>query len=149
MNLPDEFEYYLQKQIVKKITSGRPRAEFLIKESQTSLEGLEERIKIIGINDKNANSIIKECYDILMELIRAKLLLDGYSASGNFAHEAEISYLKKLKFPDLEVSFLNELRYSRNSVTYYGKILNKEYAERVYAFLNKIIVKLQEIVKKQ
>ena len=147
MNLPNEFEYYLQRRIVRKITLGKPRAEFLIKESETSLEGLKERIKIIRIHDKNANSIIKDCYDIVMELIRAKLLLDGYSASGNYAHEAEISYLKKLGFPDSEISFLNELRYFRNSITYYGKILDKEYAEKVYAFLNKIVVKLKEIVK--
>ncbi|MBI2045053.1 hypothetical protein HYT23_03270 [Candidatus Pacearchaeota archaeon] len=78
-----------------------------------------------------------------MELIRAKLLLEGYSASGSFAHEGEISYLKKIGFSDSEISFLNELRYSRNSITYYGKILNKEYAEKVYAFLNKVIVKLK------
>ncbi len=147
MSLPDKFEYYLQRGIIRKLTQGKPRAEFLIKESETSLEGLKERIKLIGINDKNANSIIKDCYDIMMELIRAKLLLDGYSASGNFAHEAEISYLKKLGFPDSEISFLNELRYFRNSVTYYGKILDKEYAEKVYAFLSEIIVKLKDITK--
>ena len=47
----------------------------------------------MGIDDDNANSIVKDCYDIIMELIRAKLLLDGYSSSGQFAHEAEVSYL--------------------------------------------------------
>lgn len=143
MTLPKEFEYYLQRGIARKSTPDRPRAKFLIKESETSLEGLKERIQIIGINDKNANSIIKDCYDILMELIRAKLLLAGYSSSGNYAHEAEIAYLKKLGFTDNEVSFLNEVRYFRNSVTYYGKILDKEYAEKVYSFLNKIIAKLR------
>jgi len=71
------------------------------------------------------------------------LLIDGFSSSGNFAHESEISYLKKLGFPEGEISFLNELRYFRNSVTYYGKLLDKEYAEKVYAFMNKIIVKLR------
>ena len=146
MNLPREFEYYLQKGIVRKSSSDKPRAQFLIKESETSFLGLRERIKIIGINDKNANSIIKDCYDIAMELIRAKLLLDGYSSSGNYSHEAEISYLKKLGFPDSEISFLNELRYFRNSVTYYGKILDKEYAEKVHVFLNKIFVKLKDIL---
>ncbi|MEK6892728.1 MAG: hypothetical protein AABX07_00840 [Nanoarchaeota archaeon] len=146
MNLPKEFEYYLQRGIVRKSIPDKPRAEFLIKESETSFEGLKERVQIIGINDKNANSIIKDCYDVIMELIRAKLLLEGYSFSGNYAHEAEISYLRKLEFLDSEISFLNELRYFRNSVTYYGKILDKEYAEKVYVFLNKIIVKLKEAI---
>lgn len=147
MNLPKEFEFYLEKRIIMKIHPDKNRAEFLIRESELSLEGLNERINLIGINDKNANSIIKDCYDILMELIRAKLFFDGYSSSGNYSHEAEISYLKKLKFFDNEVSFLNELRYFRNSVTYYGKILNKEYAEKVFIFMKKIYPKLKKALK--
>ncbi|GBE19879.1 MAG TPA: hypothetical protein ENG87_05280 [Candidatus Pacearchaeota archaeon] len=146
MKLPKEFEYYIKKGVVKKSSQNKPRAEFLIKESEVSMEGLKERIEIIGINDKNANSIIKDCYDIMMEIIRAKLLLEGYNSSGSYAHEAEISYLKKLGFPEGEISFLNELRYFRNSVTYYGKILNKEYAEKVTAFLRKIHPKLKKLV---
>jgi len=143
MKLPKEFDYYVKKGIIRKSSQDKPRAEFLIKESEVSLEGLKERVKIIGINDKNANSIIKDCYDIMLELIRAKLLLEGYSSSGSYAHEAEISYLKKLGFSESEISFLNELRYFRNSVTYYGKILDKEYAGKVLQFLNKIYPKLK------
>ena len=143
MKLPKEFEYYVKKGVIRKSSQDKPRAEFLIKESEVSFEGLKERIKIIGINHKNVNSIIKDCYDIVLELIRAKLLLEGYSSSGSYAHEAEISYLKKLGFPESEISFLNELRYFRNSVTYYGKILDKEYAEKVFKFLNKMYPKLK------
>ncbi len=142
MNMPNDLEHYIQKGIVQKITPDVSRAKFLFSEANTCLEGLKERIKLIGINNKNSNSIIKDCYDIMIELIRAKFLLDGYSASGNFAHEAEISYLKKLEFSENEILFLNELRYFRNSITYYGKLLNKEYAEKVYFFLNKILPKL-------
>lgn len=144
MKLPKEFEYYIKKGVIRKSSQNKPRAEFLIKESEVSLEGLKERIKIIGINDKNANSIIKDCYDIIMEMIRAKLLLVGYSSSGSYAHEAEVSYLQKLRFPDSEISFLNELRYFRNGITYYGKILEKEYAYKVLEFLDKTYPKLKE-----
>jgi len=147
MKLPKEFDYYIKKKIIRKSGKDKPRAEFLMKESETSLKGLKERVEIIGINNNNANSIIKDCYDIIMERIRAKLFSDGYSSSGNYAHEAEIAYLKKLNFQDNEISFLNELRYFRNSVTYYGKILNKEYAEKVFDFLNKIYPKLLNILK--
>ena len=143
MKLPKEFEYYVKKGVIRKIASDKPRAEFLIKESKVSLEGLKERIEIIGINDKNVNSIIKDCYDIIMETIRAKLLLEGYSSSGSYAHEGEISYLKKLGFPDSEISFLNELRYFRNGIIYYGKILDKEYAEKVLNFLEKLRKRLR------
>lgn len=147
MKLPNDFEYYLQRKIVKKINPDNQKAEFLIKESEVSFRGLKKRLDSMGLDEDNVNSIIKDCYDIIMELIRAKLFLDGYSASGNYSHEAEISYLKKLDFLDIEISFLNELRYFRNSITYYGKILDKEYAEKVYAFLNKIMPKLRKIVE--
>jgi len=145
MKLPKEFEHYLQRGIIRKFTPDKPRSKFLIEESETSLKGLKERVEIMGINNKNANSIIKDCYDIIMELIRAKLLIEGYSASGNYAHEAEVSYLKRLKFPDRDVSFLNELRYFRNSVTYYGKILNEEYAEKVVEFTKRVYGKLKKM----
>lgn len=143
MNLPKDFSYYLNKGIVRKGQINKSRSEFLKNEAELSLEGLNERVKIIGINDKNANSIIKDCYDIIMELIRSKMLLEGYSASGNYSHEAEISYLKELGFETKEIGFLNDLRYFRNSVTYYGKILDKEYAREVYNFLNKVLKRLK------
>ena len=94
---------------------------------------------------KLRNNIIKNCYDLLMELLRAKLLLKGYISSGNFSHEAEVSYLNKLGFSENEISFLNDLRYFRNSITYYGKILNQEYALKVFDFLNKIYPKLNNL----
>ena len=144
MKLPNEFEYYVSKGIIRKISPDKPRAEFLIKESEISFEGLKERVKVMGINDKNANSIIKDCYDIIMEKTRAKLFLKGYSSFGNHAHEAEISYLRNLDFPDNEISFLNELRYFRNSIVYYGKLLDAEYAEKVFSFIKKVIPRLKE-----
>ena len=149
MKLPKEFEYYVRTGLIRKLTPDKSRAEFLKKESEISLKGLKERIRVMGINNRNANSIIKDCYDIIMELIRAKLLLKGYSSSGNYSHEAEISYLSKLGFPNSEISFLNELRYFRNSVTYYGKILDSEYAKKVVGFLNKTVVKLKKELDKR
>lgn len=145
MKLPNEFEFYISKGIIRNISPDTSRAEFLMKEAEISLEGLYERIKVMGINNKNANSIIKDCYDIIMEIIRAKLLILGYLSSGRYAHEAEVSYLRKLGFPDGEISFLNELRFFRNSITYYGKLLDTEYAQKVYEFLKRVVPKLEKI----
>ena len=98
MNLPRNFEDYVQEGIIRKCSINKSRAMFLISESQKSLIGLNERIEAIGINENNANSIIKDCYDIIMEMIRAKMLLVGYSSAGQFAHEGEVSYLKRQDF---------------------------------------------------
>ena len=145
MRLPDEFEEYLKNGIVKRILPNKSRANFLIDESQNSLQGLKEIIEKIGINDRNSNSVIKDCYDIMMELIRAKLLIEGYNSSGSYAHEAEVSYMKILGFTENDVAFMNELRFFRNGITYYGKILDKEYAVKVFDFLKRIYPKLKAI----
>ena len=147
MMMPKDFGDYLDKGILRKCSPDKARARFLISESDKSFKGLKKRLGVMGIDDDNANSIVKDCYDIIMELIRAKLLLDGYSSSGQFAHEAEVSYLKELGFSDNEISFINELRYFRNSVTYYGKLLSIEYAKNVTGFAEKIYPKLKEMVK--
>ncbi|MBU2523295.1 MAG: hypothetical protein KKE23_03330 [Nanoarchaeota archaeon] len=147
MNSPRKFKEYVAAGTIIKISPNKPRAEFLIEESRNSLEGLNERIEQIGINSKNANSIVKDCHDMIMELIRARLLLDGYTSSGAYAHEAEVSYLAELKFSDNEVIFLNGLRFFRNSVTYYGKILDEEYAKEVFRFMNKLLPRLYSLFK--
>jgi hypothetical protein len=72
---------------------------------------------------------------------------EGYVSSGQYAHEAEVAYLQVLKFQENDIIFLNELRYFRNSVTYYGKILDKDYAKKVFRFLNEIYPKLKKIAE--
>ena len=57
--MPKEFEYYLKKGIARKISPDKQRAQFLIEESRNSMEGLKERLGVMEINRKNANSIIK------------------------------------------------------------------------------------------
>ena len=141
------FDEFIVLRIVKKQSPDKSRAEFLVKEVEISIEGLKERIEKIGINDKNANSIVKDCYDIVMELVRAKMLLAGYNASGQGAHEAEVSYMKIIGFNEKDIRFADQIRYFRNGMIYYGTMLNKEYAEKVVEFTNKIYPLLKEMLK--
>jgi hypothetical protein len=71
-----------------------------------------------------------------MELIRAKMFLDGYNTSSS--HEAEVSYMKILEFKDSDIKHMDELRYYRNGTKYYGTILNLEYAQKTIEFMNRI-----------
>lgn len=127
---------------VKIQTPNKSRANFLIQEAKKTHLFLKKLIKNFGVNNENSNSIIKLIYDIIMELIRARMLLNGFSTTGVGAHEAEVSYLKELGFSENEVQFADQLRYFRNGIIYYGKILDKEYAEKVLNFLNKIYSRL-------
>jgi hypothetical protein len=145
MRFPNEFNYYVERGIVKTTSSDKTRAEFLKKQSEKSIRALKERIKLIGITPLQSDSIIKDSYDAIMELIRSRMLLHGLSAVGKGAHEAEVAYLQNLKFPENDIIFLNQLRYFRNGIAYYGKTFNKDYAEKVVSFLKKIIPKLNKI----
>ncbi|MBI2151771.1 hypothetical protein HYU21_03550 [Candidatus Woesearchaeota archaeon] len=86
MNLTKSFEEFVQAGIIRKCSVNKPRAEFLINEAEKAFKGLCKRVEVMGVDEDNANSIIKDCYDIIMELIRAKLLLTGYCSNVQFAH---------------------------------------------------------------
>ena len=138
------FEDYLKEGIAKKVRINSERAKSLIAESERKILSLKERLEKIGIKKENANDYIEYCYDIFMHLIRAKLYLEGYSTSGQGAHEAEVAYLRDLGFKETDVKFVNQLRYFRNGILYYGKTFDKEYAKKVLDFLEKIYDKLLE-----
>ncbi|MDO8622926.1 MAG: hypothetical protein Q7R52_01665 [archaeon] len=140
-----KFRDFIKKGIVKIQNPDKSRAEFLIKEAEQSYNYLAELIEKIGVKNENANDYVKNCYDILMEIVRAKMLLKGYNASGLGAHEAEVSYMENLGFKDAEIQFIDQMRFFRNGMLYYGTILDKEYAEKVIEFTKKIYSKLKEI----
>ncbi|HLC98302.1 MAG TPA: hypothetical protein VJC21_06005 [Candidatus Nanoarchaeia archaeon] len=138
------FVEFIKNRIVKVQAPDRSRAYFLMQEAENSYALLQEKIQKIGLRPDTANDYIKSCYDILMELIRAKMLLAGYNASGQGAHEAEVSYLRVFGLPENEVQFADQLRFFRNGMLYYGTILDTEYAEKVIAFTKKMYRKLKK-----
>ena len=81
------------------------------------------------------NFIIEGGYDIILELVRARLLSDGFNSSSS--HEAEVSYLRVIGFPESDARFMDELRFARNGIQYYGKSFDWEYADQVRKFLNR------------
>jgi hypothetical protein len=140
-----DFEEYLNTRTVKKQSPNLERAHSLQKEAEEKKKYLEVSIKSIPSKSMNANFIIDYCYDILMELIRAKMFTQGYNA-GN-SHEAEVSYLRKLKYSEADIRFMDELRYNRNGTKYYGTIFGEDYAKTVLTFMNKLYPKLNDSIK--
>lgn len=66
------------------------------------------------------------------------MLESGFNSSGIGAHEAEVAYLRELGFSETKVKFCNQIRYFRNGMLYYGKSFDKDYAEKVVAFLEEL-----------
>ncbi|MFT4326060.1 MAG: hypothetical protein ACMXYK_01000 [Candidatus Woesearchaeota archaeon] len=143
MNQIKPLQHFIEQGIVKKQNPDLSRSEFLRTEVASSFRSLQKRIKIIGFDADSINSIIKDCYDIIMELIRSEMLLEGLHAVGNGAHEAEVAYLREKHFSEEDVQFLNDLRYFRNGIIYYGKILSEDYAKKVFVFIEKMYELLQ------
>lgn len=140
------FDDFVQEGIVRRSQPDYSRAKFLVQEAENSYLFLQEMLEKIGVKERNANEYIKSCYDILMELIRAKMLIDGYSATGQGAHEAEVSYLRVLGFREVEIQFADQLRYFRNGMLYYGTILDADYAQTVMEFTKKHYFELKKSI---
>ncbi|MGM5485297.1 MAG: hypothetical protein ACQEP1_05500 [Nanobdellota archaeon] len=134
-----EFEDFFDEGIVRDYKPDFSRAKSLRKESEEAYDFLKNIVESIGINDKNSNTIIKIGYDIIMELIRSKMYERGFKASGQGAHEAEVSFLRNLGFGEKEVYFCDQLRYFRNRIMYNGKSFGKDYAAKVISFTQKFI----------
>ncbi|MBI4014829.1 MAG: hypothetical protein HY365_02640 [Candidatus Aenigmarchaeota archaeon] len=138
------FEEFLAQGIAKKQAPDYSRAGFLANESEKSFAFLKTIISDYGITDDNANSVVRLCYDIFMEIMRAVMLKNGFNSSGQGAHEAEVSYMRNIGFGDSDIIFADQMRYFRNGIVYYGKVLDAEYAKKVYGFLEKVYPKLKK-----
>ncbi len=138
MKIVRSFEEFIKEGIIKKISPDRQRAENLFLESERKFSLLQKTIKNMGIDDNNANDYVEYCYNIIMFLLRAKMLEQGYTGSGQGAHEAEVAFARNIDFSESEVQFLDQLRYFRNGILYYGKRFDKEYANQTIKFTKKI-----------
>jgi hypothetical protein len=141
MKVLKEFEEYIEKRIVQKVKPDLNRSSSLLKEAKKR----KVFVRSIKLSDDNANYIIENCYDILLELVRSILFKRGYSSSGHGAHEAEVAFTKTLGLNDADVRFLNELRVKRNGILYYGKDYDKEYSIKTIDFMEKTSILLEEI----
>ena len=138
-----KFNEFLIEGVVRKQYPDKQRAKDLIDMSNRKQKNLNRTIEKIGIDDENSNDIVEDCHDVILGLIRSKMLLNGFSASGQGTHEAEVSFLEELNFTEQEVEFVNKLRYFRNGIFYYGKRFDKEYAKKALDFLDRFKEKIK------
>ena len=135
-----EFGNFLKTGEVRRQGKNESLANALIKSSEKSLKNIQ-RIKV---DELNAESVVSELYDLIRELIEAKLSLEGYKS---YSHEATIFFLKNFSFNDFEINFLDNLRKVRNKIKYYGKEINTEEALKIIDFMNLILPKLRRLLK--
>lgn len=142
-----KFSEFLEEGVIKKQYPDKERATYLISEAEDSFNSLLDLLTKSKITDVNANTFVKIAYDPIMELVRAILLVKGFNSSGSYAHEAEVAYLRELRFSEADVEFANQLRYFRNGVMYYGTKLKADYANKVIEFTKNVYPKLKKLAK--
>ncbi len=129
-----EWNDCLTNKSAKAITPDIKRAESLI-------ETAKERISLIkGINEKNCNFVFEDYYTSTLELLQAKAFKEGFNIIN---HICLGFYLRDiLKREDLFILF-DDVRFKRNSLTYYGSRMEFEVAKQAIDKCKKIIKELQ------
>ncbi|MBR9675879.1 hypothetical protein GOV05_02615 [Candidatus Woesearchaeota archaeon] len=109
----------LESSSARKVTPNLQRAKSLIETSK-------ERIDVIGeVNQKNCNFVFEDYYTSILELLQALVIKKGYNVLN---HVCLGFYIKDvLKDEELFRNF-DDLRYKRNSLTYYGNKMEYEVA---------------------
>lgn len=135
----------MEEELIK-VMPNKEKAKLIFKMAETTLE----MVKTID-KTKFPSNLAKEYYDAIRELISIVLLLDGYKAIGESAHKKQISYLEAnyKEFNKDEIILLDDLRITRNRISYDGFFVKEDYINRKIGGLHKIIEKLKEIINKK
>ncbi len=132
------FEYYVQQGVVKRKRVDKELAKSLLKTSKDRFAFAKE---IVGKHPKYA---LEMAYEAIIEIIDALLALEGYKS---WSHEANLAFLSKIGFSEVEIRKLDVSRRKRHSSKYYGKDFDAEEVADELDFLEKIFRKLEKVVE--
>jgi len=114
----------------KKVTPDTSRALSL---KETALE----RIALVNkINKKNCNFVFEDYYTSLLELIQSQTFTAGYNVLN---HICLGFYLRDVLKDEFAFLVFDDLRFKRNSLTYYGKRMEYEIALEAIGKCKKLI----------
>lgn len=109
-------------------------------------ETSEERIKLIKkINKENSNFVFEDYYISILELLQALVIKRGYRINNHICLGYHLRDL--LKREELYQIF-DDLRYKRNSLTYYGKKMDFEVSLEAIEKSRRLIKELNIIFDK-
>ncbi|MEA3430162.1 MAG: hypothetical protein U9R08_02725, partial [Nanoarchaeota archaeon] len=111
-----------------------------VKRAESLIETAKERISVIAeINEKNCNYVFEDYYTSTLELLQAITFKKGFNILN---HLCIGFYLRDIMKKEELYLIFNDLRYKRNSLTYYGNRM--EYAIAKQA-INKCKILITEI----
>lgn len=105
-----------------KITPDFLKSNSLIETSKNRIKFIKE----IEIKESNANFIFENYYTSILEILHAIALNNGYKVDN---HICLGFYLKEILKEEKLYLIFDRCRFRRNSLVYYGKIMNFETAK--------------------
>jgi len=135
-----DFEYYVNKKDVKKVSLDKPLAISLVRD-------MEERASDAMKLDAEAfpKIIFESVYDALRDFCDALLAVEGYKS---YSHEGSISFLAKKGLDVAFMSALDNFRYKRNGSKYYAQKITPEDTKSIIEFYNSNKGRINEVLKK-
>ncbi len=111
--------------------------------SKSLVETADERISLIrGIDQKNCNFVFEDYYTSILEYLQALVLLKGYKVSN---HICLGYYLRDVLENEMVSRVFDDLRYKRNSLTYYGKRMDFETAKKTVESCKDFIIDMKKL----
>lgn len=112
-----------------------------IKRAESLIETANERISLIKeINEKNCNFVFEDYYTSLLELLQAITFKNGFNILN---HICLGYYLRDILRREGLYRIFDDVRYKRNSLTYYGNRMDYETAKQAIEKCKKLIKGLQ------
>lgn len=110
------------------INNSARKVSIDLKRADSLIETAKERIGLIkDVNEKNCNFVFEDHYTSLLEILQALVFKKGFNVLN---HVCLGYYLRDiLKRDDLYMIF-DDIRYKRNSLTYYGSKMDFETAKQ-------------------
>ena len=122
-----------------KISPDIGKSKSLIETSK----GRIDYIKSIKIDEKNANYIFESYYTSILELLHAIAFTSGYNIKN---HICIGFYLRDIMKKEDLFRIFNDLRYKRNSLTYYGRKMDFETAKMAIINSKDLMKKLDKFI---
>lgn len=128
----------INNNLARKISPDVKRADSLI-------ETAKERVGLIKeINGKNCNFVFEDYYTSLLELLQAIAFKKGFNVLN---HICLGYYLRDVMKKDDLYRIFDDLRYKRNSLTYYGSRMDFETAKEAIEKCKKLIKDVNKIIE--
>jgi len=128
---------------VSKITLNKEKAKSLLQ-----VVVLREKSVSMLKSEEFTTLVVEGYYEIIKELITALMSIDGWKT---VSHELLIGYLAKFyrEFSQAELHMIDQLRKTRNDISYRGVMIKHDYLTRNKDSILKIIEKLKQTVHKK